>query len=340
MIERLGSIAARAILASLAMLLGAVAADASTLGGPLTLSDEGSFFVNGKVVPTNTTPPGHVTIDQMYVHYWIPAKVSGPPVIMVHGAAHTGITYETTPDGREGWATYFVRKGYPVYVVDQPGQGRSGFNTAAIAKAKADANAAEIPNIPPNTREGNWVNVLFGPAFGTAWPDEQFPLQAEDEYQSGLVPNANATLENGDTTVIDALTALVDKIGPAVLMVHSQSGSFGMQVVRRRPALVRAIVSLEGSCTPMTPADAQGPFHNVPFLSLFGDHTEGAVGFNGDARRNGCIQSVATIKAAGGPATFVLLPAIGIKGNSHMLMMDKNNLQIADIVMTWLAGPK
>ena len=73
-------------------------------------------------------------------------------------------------------------------------------------------------------------------------------------------------------------------------------------------------------------------------MMVFGDYTEGASGPNGDERRRVCNQSVDAINAAGGTAKFLYLPALGIKGNSHMLMMDKNNLQIADLIIGWL-GP-
>jgi pimeloyl-ACP methyl ester carboxylesterase len=335
---------ARAVYTLAIVLLGVVPAAASTLGGPLVLQDEGSFFVNGSLETTTypsptVMPPGHITVGQMYVHYWIPQRISGPAIIMVHGAVHTGVTYETTPDGREGWATYFVRKGFPVYVVDDPGRGRSGFDATAINEAKAEASIDPLrkTNMLMATREIAWVTFLFGPAFGTAWPDEQFPLQALDQYTAQLVPNTDATVGGGDANTIDALTALVDKIGPAVLLVHSQSGPYGMEVVRRRPAQVRALVNVEGNCTPLAAGDATGAFGKVPYLALWGDHSVGAASLVGDARRNGCMQTVTAIKAENGPATFLLLPDRGIKGNSHMMMMDKNNLQIADIIIDWLA---
>ena len=88
------------------------AAAAGALGGPLELQDEGVFFVNAQTTTTNfpdsatnTPTPGQITVDQMYVQYRIPKNVTGPAIIMVHGSGHTGVTYETTPDGREGWAT-------------------------------------------------------------------------------------------------------------------------------------------------------------------------------------------------------------------------------------------
>src|SRR5215510_15089901 len=93
----------------------------TSLGGRLRLRDQGSFYVNGKT--TTAIPSGEIVVNQMYVQYWIPERRRPiPPVIMVHGASHTGKTYETTPDGREGWATYFVRQQIPVYVVDLPGR--------------------------------------------------------------------------------------------------------------------------------------------------------------------------------------------------------------------------
>src|SRR5437879_645189 len=139
----------RASLLAAALLAGAIApAAAGSLGGPLELQDEGVFYINGQVATTNFSgaPPaeasGQITIDQMYVQYRIPKTVSGPPIIMVHGSGHTGVTYETTPDGREGWATYFARKGYPVYVVDHSGRGRSGFDPTPINRAAALAREA------------------------------------------------------------------------------------------------------------------------------------------------------------------------------------------------------
>lgn len=122
-----------------AALIGAFTPPAhpATLGGPLSLEDEDSFFVNGQIAMSNypgasavTGPaaPGHIMINQMYVHYRIPVAKRGVPIVMVHGSNHTGMTYETTPDGREGWATYFARHNFPVYVVDHSGRERSGFN--------------------------------------------------------------------------------------------------------------------------------------------------------------------------------------------------------------------
>src|SRR5262245_6238862 len=140
---------ARTLILAAACLIGmAGAAAAGTLGGPLELADEGSFFVGGQMArstnPSNApgVMPGQIMVNQMYVQYRIPKQVSGPPIIMVHGSGHTGVTYETTPDGREGWATYFTRKNFPVYVVDHSGRGRSGVEPSVSHRARAEANPA------------------------------------------------------------------------------------------------------------------------------------------------------------------------------------------------------
>src|SRR5215475_3314711 len=159
----------------------AAGAFAGSLGGPLELQDEGSFFVNGQLTTsshpgtpvTGTAQPGQITVNQMYVQYRIPKASNGIPIVMVHGSGHTGATYETTPDGREGWATYFARKNFPVYVVDHAGRGRSGFNPTVINRAKTESNAALLPSVPLFTRERAFANFRFGPQFPTRYPGGQ-----------------------------------------------------------------------------------------------------------------------------------------------------------------------
>src|SRR5713101_8097518 len=98
---------------------------------PLVIEDQGSFF-----------------IGQMYVQFQIPAnrKPNMPPVIMVHGSTHTAACLESTPDGREGWAPYFVRQGISTYIVDQAGRGRSGFDESVIHEAAAMIRNGDIAN--------------------------------------------------------------------------------------------------------------------------------------------------------------------------------------------------
>jgi hypothetical protein len=255
---------------------------------------------------------------------------------MVHGSGHTGVTYETTPDGREGWATYFTRKNFPVYVVDHAGRGRSGFDPTPINRARAESNATGLPDVPLTTRERAWPNFRFGANYPTPYPNLQFPLDALDQYFSQLVPNTETTLPGAGANTVKALAALLDRIGPAIVMVHSQSGNYGLDLVRQRADKMVAFIEIEGNCGPLSADDVSKHFVKVPMLAVFGDNSVGAASLNGDERRNGCITAIDAVQKAGGKAKFVLLPETGIKGNSHMMMMDKNNLQIADLLIGWI----
>ena len=230
-----------------AFLLAAVASVGAQEGGktrkflkkPLVIEDQGSFFIGGvpKVTTYATVPgpnqipaPNQITIGQMYVQFQIPAakKPNMPPVIMVHGSTHTAACLESTPDGREGWAPYFVRNGMSTYIVDQAGRGRSGFDESVIHEAAAMirngdvANgAAKIPSFGRITDNGAWTawfghltpagaNITNGtlirhgdpgdPPTDTSHGKGYFPAFpfADDfralDYYKQLVPNSEVTL--------------------------------------------------------------------------------------------------------------------------------------------------
>lgn len=321
---------------------------AATLGGPLNLADEGVFFVGGRsavskfpgVSPAGPVLPGTVVVDQMYVHYRIPANLTSPtPIVLVHGGGLTGASYETTPDGREGWATYFARKGYAVYVVDTPGRGRAGFNATALNQAKIESDTKVLPpSILMVTAELAWSLFRFGPSYGTPYPGTQYPTQAVSAFAAQGVPFSEVMLEGGAMrTAPRALAALLDKIGPSVVVVHSLAGPFADALVELRPSLVRAIVNIEGAQA-IVPTDAQiAAYKGLPVLELFGDYLDAPV-FTGRPRyeaRKSVVQRIN--RNDGGRATLVSLPEVGIKGNSHMMMQDKNNLQVADFILNWIA---
>src|ERR1700710_2563205 len=111
---------------------------------PIALRDMGSFHVGGRLVeisgkpvkevvftqggvPAKIDPNGTYQVEQMYVQYFLPANEKGAyPLLMWHGGGLTGVTWETTPDGREGWLTWFLRRGWSAYVSDAGGRGRVG----------------------------------------------------------------------------------------------------------------------------------------------------------------------------------------------------------------------
>ncbi len=298
---------------------------------PLVLAKQGSFFINQQDIATafptvaGVPQPGHVSVKGMYVQYQIPQALNrrAYPVIMVHGSAHTGKTYEETPDGRMGWAEYFVRHGVSVYVVDHSGRARSGFDPTAPA-----------PTFNKFTNEQAWVRFRFGPKPFVPFANTQFPIKAQEEYYAQLVPNTETTLPAGGQNTIDALAKLLDRIGPAVVMVHSQSGAYGIGAAIARSTLVKALVSVEPRSCAASPSDVQSVFTHVPLLTMFGDFQAGDPDWA--ERMAECVATVARIKEARGTAQNIYLPDTGVHGNSHMMMMDMNNQQLADIILAWL----
>ena len=303
---------------------------------PLALKDQGSFFVNGEVVKTDNpgggNGPGRIVVNQMYVEYAIPSlqKSRAWPVIMVHGSGHTGKTYDTTPDGREGWKNYFLRKGITVYVVDQVGRARSGWDPTPINNAESQSDPKLIPKggIVRFTYERAWSVFRFGPTPDEWWPDSKFPKDHLDQYMAQLAPNTEATLPQPPRKTVDALIALLSKIGPAIVMVHSQSGVYGTLTALARPDLVKGYVNIEGRTGCDLTPDQIITMAKVPWLVVAGDHE-----WNGEEQ---CRKSVAAVKDGGGSASFLATYEHGVRGNTHMMMMDINNLQIADWIINWI----
>jgi len=222
---------------------------------PLALADQGYFFVNGHYVVADSTG-AHVMARQMYVSYKIPTHVTQRyPIVMIHGAAQTGTNFDATPDGREGWADFFVARGYKVYVIDQPGRGRSAYIQSVYG--------------PLSTFTAEQIEQLFtAPEDYNTWPQAHLHTQWPDgghigdpvfnQFYASQVPLiSNDTLTQRLNQ--DAGAALLDSIGPAIVMTHSQSGSFGWLIADKRPRLVKGIVALEPSGPPFYSVAFTGP---------------------------------------------------------------------------------
>ena len=114
------------------------------------------------------------------------------------------------------------------------------------------------------------------------------------------------------------------------------AGAYGLDLIRQRADKVRAFIDVEGNCGPLSADDVSKHFKKVPTLVVFGDNTSGSKTNNGDERRKLCTQTVDALQAAGGKGKFLILPEAGLKGNSHMMMMDKNNRAVLDVIAKWL----
>ena len=323
--------------------------DVQTPDTPLVLKAQGSFFVGGEKADQtqgelgDLGPGGHITVNQMYVRYMVPQGGDGNvPVVMVHGATLTGKSWETTPDGRMGWDEYSVRKGHPVYVPDQVGRGRLGFNQAVFNNVRAgSAPAGGLPRWLRFSDEVVWPNFRFGSKPGAPYPDSQFPVTAVDELSKQGVPDVSfGGLPNPNPT-LKALSDLATQLNGAVLMGHSQSGSFPLAAALLNPTVAKGLVLVEPGRCPATYTDEQiKTLATLPILVVFGDHRDTPTGIgtlpSWQISFDSCQALISRLKAAGGHAQMLNPPDRGIRGNSHMIMQDKNNLQIADVILQWI----
>jgi pimeloyl-ACP methyl ester carboxylesterase len=325
--------------AAAVVILAGPAHASEPLAGPLTIAAQGSFFVGGRDVASDTlstlpayAPSGTIAVDQVYVRYQLPVSPARPPLVLIHGCCLTGKTWETTPDGRMGWDEFFVRRGFPTYVIDQAWRGRSAASPAQINAVKTgQAETNTLPTVFSAGREPAWAIFRFGPEYPKVFPGMQFPLEAQGEFWKQMVPDWSAALPVPNPTV-PALSELAKRLKGAVLVSHSQSGIYPFQTAALDRAGIRAIVAIEPAACPDPAKDDLAPYKDLPILVLFGDYVDASPRWA--PRLKQCRGFVAAANAAGGKAELILLPEIGIHGNSHMLMQDKNSLDIAD----WLAG--
>src|SRR5215469_669938 len=327
------------------MAAAATEARRDDLKKPLVLASQGSFFVGGETKSVATpTPNGgstnaDVTVNQMYVQYQAP--VGGDkhfPVVMVHGCCLSSKTWETTPDGRMGWNEYFVRRGRPTYLADQVSRARSGFDPSKITAVKSGAlPPSQLPAVLSASHQVAWTVFRFGPSFGKPFPDGQFPIEAVDELYKQMIPDLNSLLPNPNPTWTN-MAALGVKLKGAVLIGHSESGFFPEQATLIDPSGVKGIISIEMPCVTNFTAPQLATLAKIPTLVMFGDHLGDVTGgpANWKTSFERCRTFVKQVNAAGGDAQMMYLPEMGIRGNSHMLMQDKNNLQLADLILTWI----
>jgi hypothetical protein len=335
-------------LAAISALL--LAAAGVTMADSLVLKEQGSFFVGGHSIFTNTLTgsttgflgtginTGNITVDQMYVQYQIPEGAgSHLPVVMVHGCCLSSKSYETTPDGRMGWNEYFLRKHRAVYLPDQVSRARSGFDATIYNEIKLGKRPpSDMPEIRTATHEIAWTLFRFGPSMGKAFADEQFPVESFEEFGKQVIPDLNGQLPAVNPTWTN-LSGLAIKLKGAVLMGHSESGFFPEQSALINPTDIRAMITIETTCPAMS-AQQVASLAKIPTLVVFGDHL-------GDVpsmptmwkeRFDACAKFVQELNNAGGDATMMHLPKYGQMGNSHMLMQDKNSNQVADLILKWI----
>ena len=327
-------------LATLAVVILAVRVAAQEVTGPLAVAKQGSFFVGGRDIHSDTlsilpifAPSGTITVDQMYVRYQIPIEVKGRSITLIHGCCLTGKTWETTPDGRMGWDEYFLRKGHAVYVVDQVARGRSAADPSVIGSVKLGQTPPDqLPAVFSAGHEAAWAIFRFGPEYPKAYPGMRFPLDAIAEFWKQMVPDWNSSLPTPNPTV-SALSALAIRLEGTVLMSHSESGIYPFQAATLNTKGIVGIVSIEPAACPGPNADL-APYTKVPILVLWADYADLSPFWG--PRLKACQAFAEAVNKHGGKVENIELPKIGMRGNSHMLMQDTNNLDIADWLLSWI----
>ena len=343
------------IFGSMAVSIQAIAAPPDQ-AKPLMIQEQGSFAVGGTVIqstgafdPLNPSSGGQTLHgDHARVFYQIPVKARKLPLVMWHGFGQFSKTWETTPDGREGYQNLFLRRGFATYLIDQPRRGAAGRGAAGTM-------------INPTPDDQRWFNTFRVGIWPDYFPDVQFSRSPDtlNQYFRAMTPDTGPI----DVQVTsDAVSALFAKIGSGILVTHSHSGGMGWLAAMKNPG-IRAIVSYEpgsGFVFPEGEMPAAMPssagtleaanvppsefmkLTKIPIIIYYGDFIpkEPVANPGQDGWRARLAMArlwAAAINCHGGDATVVHLREIGIRGNTHFPFSDLNNLQIADLMSRFLA---
>ncbi|MBR0315652.1 MAG: alpha/beta fold hydrolase [Synergistaceae bacterium] len=347
-----------------AILISCLAVSSAAFAAPIMLETQGSFAIGGTTVTHDgefsmehfTAPEGQIAYgDHAYVFYQIPVNAKKFPMVFQHGAAQTKRTWETTPDGRDGFQNLFLKKGFSVYLVDQPRRGEAGLSTVP---PEADNPYAHNPMYANRT-------LFTLPRLGIypdLFPGSQFPKDEESLNQFMRAWTVDTGALDFEVAA-DAMSKLIDKIGGAILVTHSMGDTIGWRTPLRTEK-VKAIVAYEPGGSPFLfpedgmPEPVQTAYGAVaampiptkefdkltkmPIIIYYGDNiaSEPTTEVGPDQWRGELEMAkkfVKVINERGGDATLVHLPEIGIKGNTHFLMGDLNNAELADMLEKWLA---
>ena len=316
----------------------------------LKITEQGSFAVGGTVM---TDSLGHTYHgDHAYVFYQKPADARKYPLVFAHGVGQFSKTWETTPDGREGFQNIFLRRGFSTYLVDQPRRGNAGRGTETVTLSPVFDEEVWFNRF----RLGVWLDYFEGVQFSR-------DKDALDQYFRQMTPNVGST----DFEVYsDAYAALFDKIGPAVFVTHSQGGPVGWRTLLKTRN-IKGIVSYEpggGIPFPEGQVPEEGKiltlsrktegievpmsdfmaYTEIPIIVYYGDNlpeTDERPELYEWTRRLHLMRKWAQmLNELGGDVTVVHLPEAGLHGNTHFPFSDLNNLEVADLLSAWLHEKK
>ncbi|MBY0336486.1 MAG: esterase [Acetobacteraceae bacterium] len=272
---------------------------------------------------------GDFLVGQMYAQY---VKLANPrarhPLMLWHGGGLSGTCWEDTPDGRTGWQSFFLRQGHDTWVSDAFERGRASW-------PRFPEFIQEEPLF--RTLREAWLTFRFGaedgwaldPARRRPFPGQRFPVDAIENLGRQAIPRWTTT----NPQIQAAYDAYLQRVGPAVIIVHSQGCNFAFQAAINAPDRVAAIVAVEASGAP-DPARAEvARARGIPILYVWGDYMDQGPW---PAFRRTVDRFMEAHRAAGGRGDVLDLPARGIRGNSHMIMHDDNSDEVAALIQAWL----
>ncbi len=324
-----------------------VLAAGCTAPGGIHVKEVGSLHVGGRAItlsglperdvvfsagapPLRVNPNGDFQVEQMYAQY---VRLVDPkakyPLLMMHGGGLSGVTYETKPDGKPGWQQFFLRAGHDVYVSDAVERGRASwarfpevFKGEPMFRTKKEA--WELFRIGPN---GSYETE---PGKRVSHAGQQFPADAFDQFMRQGVPRWTTT----DAATQAAYNAFVVAHCPCVIITHSQGGSFAFNMALAHPEKIKALVAVEPSGAPDPQSVNVASLKDIPHLFVWGDNMDKHPVW---AKLQAAPMRYRDALAKAGSAADVMeLPARGVRGNTHMLMMDRNSDQIAGMIQEWL----
>ena len=334
-----------------AFAISSCATTKENLDSNLIIKKQGAFSAGGMVVksngvfdplkPWNVQQGGQTRHgDHADVFYQIPINSKKYAMIFLHGYGQSRRSWQTTADGREGFADLFLKKGYSTYLVDQPGRGASGQTT----------KPGQITATPDDQTWFTQFRIGLYPNFneGVQFPKDSLSM---DNFFRMMTPNTGNVDEE---TIVNAMSAVFDKTGDGILFTHSAAGSPGWKTAIKNEK-VKAIVAIEpgGFAFPEgeVPEGNRGgkgiamndfmKLTKIPIIVYYGDYIpkEETQAASLNFWRNilaTARQWAKVVNTHGGDVSIVHLPEIGIKGNTHFIMSDLNNQEVATVLNQWL----
>ena len=326
--------------------LSMILASCRNSGNVLQIFEQGSFTVGGTIL---TDSLGHTYHgDHAYVFYQKPVHARKYPLVFAHGVGQFSKTWETTPDGREGFQNIFLRRSFSTYLVNQPRRGNARRSTETIT-------------ISPAFDEEEWFNRFRIGIYPDYFKGVQFCRNKEtlNQFFRQMTPNIGSV----DFEVYsDAYAALFDKIGPAIFVTHSQGGPVGWRTLLKTDN-IKAIVAYEpggGIPFPRGQVPEEGKiltlskktegievsmsdfmkYTEIPIIVYYGDNlpetNERPELYEWTRRLHLMRKWAALLNKHGGDVTVIHLPKIGLYGNTHFPFSDLNNVEVANHLSKWL----